>query len=110
MEKAAGTQRPFKCRVLAMEGHPLCGVLEDHTHGQKRCFFLQDALAFVKQLWGVYIEGNNWYEPSRMCIDYQLLSVTTVQLWLVWSAVYACWLIRRESLTVPVQDIPTAVL
>ena len=62
--------------VLNTDLCPLCGVVENHAHVQKKCFFLQDSLALIRRLWGVYVVDNVWYEPSRLC--HPLLSVTTV--------------------------------
>ena len=45
-----------------------------------------------------------------MCTDYAEWSVFTIQGWLVWSVVYARWLIRCEGLSERPPDIPTAVL
>ena len=64
---------------------------------------LQDLLAFVKRLWGAHVEENTWYEPSRICTDHPLLSITMVQGWMVWSVVYACWLVHCESLSAPAE-------
>ena len=76
----------------------------------KKCFFLQDSLALVRRLWGVHVSENAWHEPSRMCTNYSEWSVSTIQGWLVWSAVYARWLIRCEALSEKPPDIPTTVL
>ena len=36
----------------------------------------------------MYVMDNLWFEPSRLCTDHPLLSVTTVQGWLTWTVVY----------------------
>ena len=77
-------QRLYMFGVLTAEKCPLCGVVEDHAHVQKRRLCLQDSLAFVRRLWGAHVEDSEWYEPLRMCIDYPMLSVTTVQGKMVW--------------------------
>ena len=81
---------------------PLCGVLEDHPHVFKKCFFFKDNLALVRRLWGVHVSENAWHEPSTMCTDYTE--------WSVWSVVYARWLIRCEVLSDRPPDVPKAVL
>ena len=103
-------QRLMRNQVLHQDKCPLCRVLGDHEHVFKTCFYLQDSLALVRRLWGVHVSDNTWFEPSRMCTDFPLLSVTTVQGWLVWSALYARWLIRCEALSVVPPDTATAVL
>ena len=45
-----------------------------------------------------------------MCTDYHLLSLTTIQAWLVWSTVYAPWSIRCEALNASPSDTAMAVL
>ena len=45
-----------------------------------------------------------------MCTDYTQWLLSTVQGWLVWSAVYAPWLIRCEALNERPPDVATAVL
>ena len=45
-----------------------------------------------------------------MCTYHSLVSVTTVQSWFMWSAVYARWLVRCESLSGPPANTSTAVL
>ena len=77
--------------------------------GGKKCLYLQDSLAFIRCLWGVYVDDNTWYEPSRLCTNHPLLLVTTVQGWMMWSAVYACCLVRCASLDAPPPDVPTTL-
>ena len=88
----------------------MCGVAEDHDHVFKKCFFLQDPLALIRSLWGLHVCDKIWYEPSRLCRDHSLVSVTTIQGWLVWTAVYARWLIRCEAINILRLDMATAVL
>ena len=61
------------------------------------------AWALVRRLWGggVHVRDTDLYEPSSMCTDHVELSITMVQGWLVWSVVYARWLIRCEALSTP---------
>ena len=104
-------QRLNNFQVLGSVDCPLCGVLEDHSHVFKKCFFLQDSLAFVRRLCGgVHVSENAWHEPSRMCTDYAEWPMSTRQGWLVWSAVCARWLIRREALSERPPDTPTTML
>ena len=103
-------QRLAQFRVVEGQDCPLCGVAEDHDHVFKKCFFLQDSLALIRQLWGLHVCDNVWYEPSRLCADHSLISVTTIQGWFVWTVVYACWLIRCEAISTLPSDIATAVL
>ena len=64
----------------------------------------------IQRLWGAYVENNRWHEPSGLCTDFSLQSITTIQGWLVWSAIHARWLVRCEYLSVTAHDISTTVL
>ena len=78
-------------QFLVVEGNDcaLCAVAEDHDHVFKKCFFLPDSLDLIRRLWGLHVWDNVWYEPSRLCTDRSLISVTTIQGWLVWTPGYA---------------------
>ena len=43
-------------------------------------------------------------------MNHSLVSITTIQGWLVWKAVYARWLIRCEAMNTLLSDMATAVL
>ena len=103
-------QRLNNFQVLGSVDCPPCGVLEDHPHVFKNCFFLHDSLAQVRRFWRVHVSKNDWHEPSKMCTDHPEWSVSTIQGWLVWSAIYARWLIKCEALSKRPPDVPTAVL
>ena len=103
-------QRLAQFKVMEGRDCPLCGVVEHHHHVFKKCFFLRDSLALIRRLWGLHVCDNVWYEPSRLCTDHSFISITTIQGWLVWTVVYARWLIRREAISTLQSDIATTVL
>ena len=103
-------QRLAQFKVMEGQDCPLCGVAEDHDHVFKKCFFLQDSRALICRLSGLHVCDNVCCEPSRLCTDRSLISITTIQGWLVWTAVYARWLIRCEAIGTLPSDIATTVL
>ena len=103
-------QRLAQFEVMEGQDCPVCGVAEDHDHVFKECFYLPGSLAPIRRLWGMHVCDNVWYEPSQLFTDHSLVSITAIQGWLVWRAVYLRWLIRREAISTLPSDIAMAVL
>ena len=56
------------------------------------------------------MQGNVWFEPSQLCVNFSLVSVTTAHGWLSWSAVSSVRLIRCEALPMAPTHVQLVVL
>jgi hypothetical protein len=77
----------------------LCGVVEDHEHALKKCRELSPIVAMVRGLWMPVVRDNQWYEPSRLCLEEPQHSLTTTQGLVMWSGILARWQIRCEVMS-----------
>ena len=97
-------QRLSRFGVLKSQDCHVCAVIEDHDHVFEKCHFVQaspTAMGCSCMLQCMF---------TRRCNDHHALSLTTIQGWLVWSAVYTRWFIRCEALSAALPDPGTSVL
>ena len=87
--------------MLHAEACSLSGASEAHGHELKRCPYLSDCMSVVHWLWTPVTLGNEWYEPSCMCLEHAKASIESLQGWLIWSAMYVNCFLRCDSLTGP---------
>ena len=55
------------------------------------------------------VQDGVWVEASRLCLERSVLSLTTVQGWPYWAALYARWLIGCEYISFRRIDATTAI-
>jgi ribonuclease HI len=77
---------------------PLCGVVEDNEHRLKACPFLSLPLLVMRRCFGVVHHTDIVIEPSRLCIDFPLVSLSTIQGLLLWKTISVLWLFRCRVL------------
>ena len=56
------------------------------------------------------VKDNLWVEPSRVCLENPLPSITTAQGWVMWSAIFSVWLICCECMDTCIQGRSNAVM
>ena len=56
------------------------------------------------------VNNNSWIQPTRLCLEHSSISLSSVQGWLCWAAIYARWRIRCEYISFQTVDATTAVL
>ena len=88
----------------------MCSHPEDHAHILKRCPYLSLPFSIIRRLWGAMVHGNEWVEPSRLCLEHIATSLTTIQGWLCWAAVYVRWLITSERISFQRVNATTVIL
>ena len=98
----------FAFNMTSTQHCTLCSHPEDRAHILKRCPYPSLPFSVIRWLWGAVV--NEWVERSQLCFENIALSLTTVQGWLCWAAIYARWLIRCECISFHGVDATTAIL
>ena len=102
--------RMFAFGLVSTPDYTLCTRQEDHPHIRKKCPYLSIPFSVIRRLWGAVMNNNTWIEPSSLCLEHNSVSLSSVQGWLCWAAIYARWLIRCEYISFQRVDATTAVL